>query len=45
MLQSLSSANSKSIPIDETLEDALIDLYLSVKVRSNDEVSHSHTNA
>jgi hypothetical protein len=26
-------------PEDETLEDALIDLYLSVKIRSNEEVS------
>lgn len=39
MLQSFSSSNTHSIPIDETLEDSLIDLYLSVKIRSNDEVS------
>lgn len=38
-LQSISSNNTQSIPIDETLEDAIIDLYLSVKIRSNDEVS------
>ena len=38
-LQSFSSNNTNSIPIDETLEDAIIDLYLSVKIRSNDEVS------
>lgn len=38
-LDSFSSQNSKSIPIEETLEDALVDLYLSVKIRSNDEVS------
>ena len=25
---------------EETLEDALIDLYLSVKIRSNEEVSY-----
>lgn len=25
---------------DETLEEALIDLYLSVKIRSNDEIDH-----
>ena len=31
---------SNGIPIEETLEEALIDLYLSVKVRSNDEVSN-----
>jgi len=39
VLQSVSSATVKSIPIEETLEEALIDLYLSVKIRSNDEVS------
>ena len=38
-LQSFSSQNTHSIPINETLEDALIDLYLSVKIRSNEEVS------
>lgn len=41
MLQSFSSNNTQSIPIDETLEDAIIDLYLSVKIRSNDEVNFS----
>lgn len=41
LLASLDSSNMKSlsIPGEETLEDALIDLYLSVKIRSNDEVS------
>ena len=41
LLGSLDSCNmrSLSIPGEETLEDALIDLYLSVKIRSNDEVS------
>ena len=34
-----SQAMSNGIPIEETLEEALIDLYLSVKIRSNDEVS------
>ena len=40
LLRSLDSSNMKSlsIPIEETLEEALIDLYLSVKIRSNDEV-------
>ena len=42
MLNSFSSnAQSNGIPIEETLEEALIDLYLSVKIRSNDEVSFS----
>jgi len=41
VLQSVSSSTVKSIPIEETLEEALIDLYLSVKIRSNDEVSHT----
>jgi hypothetical protein len=40
MLQSFSSNQTQSIPINETLEDALVDLYLSVKIRSNDEVSN-----
>jgi len=39
VLQSVSSATVRSIPIEETLEEGLIDLYLSVKIRSNDEVS------
>ncbi len=38
-LDSFSSQNSQSIPIEETLEDALVDLYLSVQIRSNEEVS------
>ena len=37
-LQSFSSQQTHSIPINETLEDAIIDLYLSVKIRSNEEV-------
>ena len=39
LLRSLDSINLKSVPIEETLEDALVDLYLSVKIRSNEEVS------
>ena len=46
MLQSFSSNQTHSIPINETLEDALIDLYLSVKIRSNDEVGlHFNVNS
>lgn len=30
---------SEGIPIEETIEEALIDLYLGVKVRSTDDVS------
>jgi len=30
--------SKKSILCDQTLKDAIIDLYLNVKVRSNDEV-------
>jgi len=30
---------------DETLEEALIDLYLSVKIRSNDEIDHYNENS
>ncbi len=40
VLQSVSSATARSIPVEETLEEALIDLYLSVKIRSNEEVSY-----
>ena len=29
----------------ETLEEALVDLYLSVKIRSNDEVSEQQNHA
>ena len=40
VLNSISSnVTNSGIPIEETLEEALIDLYLSVKIRSNEEVS------
>lgn len=39
MLNSFSTnPMSQGVPIEETLEEALIDLYLSVKIRSNDEI-------
>jgi hypothetical protein len=46
LLGSLDSSCMKSlgIPGEETLEEALIDLYLSVKIRSNDEVRRSLNN-
>jgi|LauGreDrversion4_2_1035121.scaffolds.fasta_scaffold219839_1 hypothetical protein len=40
VLQSFDTSKmiSASIEVQETLEEALVDLYLSVKIRSNDEV-------
>ena len=41
LLRSFDSSvlQSHDVPIEETLENALVDLYLSVKIRSNEEVS------
>ena len=41
MIASLNLESVSHNHYDETLEEALIDLYLSVKIRSNEEVSLS----